>query len=94
MGVALRMGTTAFRSPHVGVISGTLTGVSGTPSALNRVVVVEAHSYVAHGHAYADASGNYAVTHLNKALRYNVVFEDYDGGTQYNHLIHSRVAPG
>lgn len=94
MGVALRMGTAAFLSPNTGAISGTLTGASGSAAPVHRVVVAEAHSYAVHGHAYTDLSGHYSIAHLNKALRYHVIFEDYDGGVQYDHLILSRVSPG
>lgn len=94
MAAALRHERMTFASANAGVISGAVTSATGAPAVGHRVTAIEAHSYVIHGRAETDASGAYSIAHLNKAVRYHVIFEDYDGGTQYDHLIRSRVVPG
>lgn len=96
MGAPLQRGRMAIVSPFAGTISGTLIASSGAPAVGYRVVAVEAHSYSIFGRSATDASGAYTIGGLNKALTYNVVFEDYDdgAGAQYDYLILSRVTPG
>lgn len=90
----LRHDRLEFSSVNSGVISGTVTSASGGPASGCRVTAVEPQSYIIHGRTETGANGTYSISHLNKALRYHVIFEDYDGGTQYDFLIRSRVVPG
>lgn len=94
MGIGLTYAPPAPQSFRGGVISGQLTGADGAPAAACRVVAVIQQSYALHARTETAANGSYTLAHLDKSSKYHVIFEDYDGGTQYDFLIHSNVTPG
>lgn len=94
MGVGIAYSSVLPQSTRTGVISGTVTAASGTPAVGHRVIAVVPHSYALHARTETGAAGAYTLPHLDKSSRYHVIFEDYDGGTQYDYLIHSNVTPG